>query len=57
MFHYVAVDDTGLSGGYGKEIQLGRDPFARLSMYERHRRRICRPHVSWASVSCGVSSL
>ena len=31
--HYVAVDDAGLSGGYGKEIQLALDPFARLSMY------------------------
>ena len=40
MFHYMAVDDAGLSGGYGKEIQLGLDPFARLSMYESHRCRI-----------------
>ena len=57
MFHYVAVDDAGLSGGYGKEIQLGLDPFTRLSMYESHRCRICRPHVSWTSVSCVVSLL
>ena len=43
MFHHVAVDDAVLSGGYGKEIQLGLDPFARLFMYERHHcRRICR---------------
>ena len=47
MFHYVAVDDAVLSGGYGKEIQLGLDPFARLSMYENHcRYRICRLRVS-----------
>ena len=56
MFHYVAVDDAVLSGGY--EIQFGLDPFARLSMYECHRRyRICRLHVSWMSVSCVVSLL
>ena len=55
MFHYVAVDDAVLSGGYGKEIQFGLDPFARLSMYESHRRyRICRLHVSVTSVSCVV---
>ena len=53
MFHYVTVDDAGLSGAYGKEIQLALDPFARLSMYESHRRcRICRPHVSLASSLC-----
>ena len=48
MFHYMTVDDAGLSGGYGKEIQLALDPFARLSMYVCHRRRyrICRPRVS-----------
>ena len=40
MFHYLTVDGAGLSGGYGKEIQLALDPFARLSMYESHRR--CR---------------
>ena len=57
MFHYVAVDNAGLSGGYGEEIQFGLDPFARLSMYESHRYRICRPHVSWTSVSCVVSLL
>ena len=58
MFHYVAVDDAVLSGGYGKEIQFGLDPFARLSMYESHRRyRICRLHVSRTSVSCVVSLL
>ena len=58
MFHYVAVDDAVLSGGYGKEIQLGLDPFARLSMYESHRRyRICRLRVSQTSVSCVVSLL
>ena len=33
MFHYVAVEDAVLSGGYSKEIQFGLDPFARLSMY------------------------
>ena len=49
MFHYMAVDDAVLlSRGYGKEIQLGLDPLTRLSMHERHRRRICRPHVSWS---------
>ena len=58
MFHYVAVDDAVLSGGYGKEIQFGLDPFARLSMYESHRcYRICRLHVSRTSVSCVVSLL
>ena len=58
MFHYVTVDDAVLSGGYGKEIQFGLDPLARLSMYESHRRyRICRLHVSWTSVSCVVSLL
>ena len=58
MFHYVTVDDAGLSGGYGKEIQLALDPFARLSMYESHRRyRICRLRVSRTSVSCVVSLL
>ena len=58
MFHYVTVDYAVLSGGYGKEIQFGLDPFARLSMYESHRRyRICRLHVSWTSVSCVVSLL
>ena len=58
MFHYVTVDDAVLSGGYGKEIQFGLDPFTRLSMYESHRRyRICRLHVSWTSVSCVVSLL
>ena len=35
MFHYVAVDDAVLSGGYGKEIQFGLDPFARLSILRK----------------------
>ena len=30
MFHYMTVDDAELSVGYGKEIQLGLDPDARL---------------------------
>ena len=58
MFHYAAVEDAVLSGDYGKEIQLGLDSFARLSMYESNRRyRICRLHVSRTSVSCVVSLL
>ena len=58
MFHHVTVDDAVLSGGYGKEIQLGLDSLARLSMHERHLCcRICRPRVSGTFVSCGVSSL
>ena len=56
MFHHVTVGDAVLSGGYGKEIQLGLDSLARLSMYESHC-RISRPLVSWTSVSCGVSLL
>ena len=56
MFHHVTVGDAVLSGGYGKEIQLGLDSLARLSMHESHIWcRICRPHVSWTSVSCGGS--
>ena len=58
MFHHVTVGDAVLSGGYGKEIQLGLDSLARLSMHESHLcRRICRPRVSWTSVSCGVALL
>ena len=61
MFPYMAVDDAVLSRGYGKEIQLGLDPLARLSMYESHR-RICRPHVSidnevFAVLICWVAPL
>ena len=59
MFHHVTFGDAVLSGGYGKEIQLGLDSLARLSMHESHlcRRRICRPRASWTSVSCGVALL
>ena len=58
MFHHMTVGDAVLSGRYGKEIQLGLDSLARLSMHESHLcRRICRPRVSWTSVSCGVSLL
>ena len=58
MFHHVTVGDAVLSGGYGKEIQLGLDSLARLSMHESHLcRRICRPRGSWTFVSCGVSLL
>ena len=58
MFHHMTVGDAVLSGGYGKEIQLGLDSLARLSMHERHLFcRICRPRVSGTSVSCGVSLL
>ena len=53
MFHHVTVDDAGLSGGYGEEIQLALDSLARLSMHESHC-RICRPVVSWTSVVCVV---
>ena len=58
MFHHVTGGDAVLSGGYGKEIQLGLDSLARLSMHESHLcRRICRPRGSWTSVSCDVSLL
>ena len=52
MFHHMTFGDAVLSGGYGKEIQLGLDSLARLSMHEGHRcRRIYRQCVSWTSVS------